>query len=209
MKRTILANLITAALLLALPAEARPSLSPERMERLKKGEVLVFSDQIPESSIQAGKAIAMIPDLPEAVVYVILRVDKYKHFLPRVKDSRITKYQKNHTYAVVETELPWPFKDCWAYVQFTRVDKAGRTFELRWKMLNGTMKEYSGSALIEPWNEDATKSVVTYKIKAIPLVSAPDATISKGLRKVASIFLHRIRMRLEALRKFKKLPEGL
>lgn len=195
--------------LVSWTAHARPTLSPERMKQLKQGEVLTFAKKVEGSNVMAGKAIAIIEDVPEAVTYVIMAMDKYKHFLPRVTDSRIVKRRGWHVYAVVHTDLPWPFKDCWAYTKMTRRDKTGRVFELKWHMLNGTMKSYTGAALIEPWNKEGTRSVLTYQLLPEPKTSAPDSLLSKGMQDVVRTIVKRFRLRLKALRKFNKMPKGL
>jgi ribosome-associated toxin RatA of RatAB toxin-antitoxin module len=156
-----------------------------------------------------GKAIGVIPDTPEAVAQIFLEVDKYKNYLPRITESRITKRRDMHTFAVVETDLPWPVKDCWVYIKMTRYNKPGRVYEIKWWMLNGTMRNYTGSALIEPWNKDATQSVLTYQLLAEPQTSAPDSMISNGVKQIANIFVQKFRLRMQALRKFNKMPPGL
>jgi hypothetical protein len=201
--------LALALLLLGAESDARPRLGKAHMDRLVRGETVDFSQKVPGSGVMMGKTIAIVEDAPEAVVYVLLAVDKYKHFIPRITGSRVTKRRGWHTFAVIHTDLPWPAKDAWIYIKSTRYDKPNRTFEVKWWMLNGTMKRYTGSALIEPWNKEGTKSVLTYKMLAEPKTSAPDSVISKGLRRVVSTIVNRIRLRLKALRKYKKMPKGL
>jgi hypothetical protein len=210
-KRTTIALLAAALALLLLDAtaSARPTLGQAHMKRLLRGETVDFSQKVPGSGVKMGKTIAIVEDAPEAVVYVLLAVDKYKHYIPRIKESRVTKRRGWHTYAVIHTDLPWPAKDAWIYIKSTRYDKPNRTYELKWWMLNGTMKRYTGSALIEPWNKAGTKSVITYKMLAVPKTSAPNSVVSKGLRKVVSTIVNRLRLRLKALRKYKKMPKGL
>ena len=209
MKHRLATTLACSALLAAVPALARPTLSKEDLAKLERGELLEYSKKVNGSGVMMGKVISLVDDAPEAVTYVILAIDKYKHFVPRVTESRIVKQRGWHTFAVVHTDLPWPVKDCWAYVKFTRYDKGGRTYQLKWWMLNGTMKKYEGSALIEPYTKDGRQSVLTYKLLAEPQTAAPDSMISNGVKRVASTILHRTRLRLKALRKYKKLPKGM
>ena len=202
---------LIAGLLLtsASPAPARPKLSAEHIKAIEHGKVLEFSQKVKGSGVMMGKAIGIVEDVPEAVLYVLLAVDKYKHFLPRVTGSRITKRRGWDSYAVIHTDLPWPVKDVWVYLKLTRTDKPGRVYAIRWWMLNGTMKKYEGSALIEPYSRDGKQTVLTYKLLAEPQTSAPDSMISNGIKRVASTILHRVRLRLKALRKYKKLPKGM
>jgi hypothetical protein len=197
------------ALFVASTALARPELNKEELARLEKGDVLQYSEKVAGSGVMRGKAVGIIEDAPEAVIYVLLALDKYKHFLPRVTKSRVVKRKGWHTYAVIHTDLPWPVKDVWTYLKVTRYDKPGRVYEMKWWMLNGTMKQYTGSARVEPWTKDGKRSLLIYQLLAEPQTSAPDSVISDGVKAVASTILKRVRLRLKALRKFKKMPKGL
>ena len=191
------------------PALARPTLPPADQAKLERGEVVTYSNKVPNSKVQTGKAIYIIPDTPEAVAYVLAAVDRYKGYMPRVKDSRIYKRSGAHTYAVVETDLPWPVKDCWVSLKYTQQVRPGRVHDIRWWMLNGTMKQYTGSAYIEPWDKDGKKSVITYELLADLKTAAPDKMISDGVKDIAATVVRTFKLRLAALRKFKKMPPGL
>jgi ribosome-associated toxin RatA of RatAB toxin-antitoxin module len=211
-------NLISAPLsvtlscllfLAAPPLHAKPKLQTGDEKKVNAGEVLEYSKKVKGSGVTMGKAIAVIDDVPEAVLYVLLSFDKYKHFLPRVTESRVTKVRGWKTYTVIHTDLPWPVKDVWVYLEVTRSDKPGRVYEVKWRMLNGTMKSYRGSALIEPWVKSGKRTVITYQLLAEPKTAAPDSMISKGVKRVASTIVKKMRLRLKALRKYKKMPKGL
>ena len=209
-RRTAWAVLLVA-LASAGAASARPKVTKQEEARLDKWEVLEYSQKVSGSGVMMGKAIGVIDDIPEAVVYVIEDIAKYKHYLPRIKESRVVKRQGRHTYAVLETDYPWPVKDAWAYVRFTRQKLKGRAYVIRWGMRNGTLKSFGGTALIEVWKRrgGVTHTVITYKLLAEPKTSAPEGKISEGVKHITAQFVHRIRMRLQALRKFKKLPPQL
>ena len=193
------------------PAWAKPALTADELARLHRWEVLEYSQKLPGSDVMTGKAVGIIPDIPEAVVYVVEDVGRYKFFLPRIKESRVVKRRGTQVSAVLETKLPWPVKDAWAYVLFSRQKLKGRRYVVRFSMRNGTLKSFGGTVLIEAYRrkDGVTHSFVTYKLLTEPRTSAPDSRISEGVRRVTAQFVHRIRMRLTALRKFKKLPAAL
>jgi hypothetical protein len=206
-KLTLLIFVLSGSL--AAPAAALPPLAQHDIKALEEGHVIEFSEKVEGKTIQRARAIGLFKDFPEAVTYVLMQVDKYKHFMPRIKDARIVKRRGWHTYAVVETDMPWPVKDAWVYLKYTRFDRPGRVFEVKFWMLNGTMKSYQGRALVEPWPRDPSRTVLTYEFLAEPRTIAPDSVISTGIRSVANVFVQRIRLRLRAMRKFKKLPARL
>lgn len=201
--------LLTLTLALPVTAHARPTLPAADNARLQRGEPLTYSNRVAGAKVTTGKAIYLIPDTPEAVAYVLTAVDKYKAFMPRVKESRIYKRVGVHMFAVVETDLPWPIKDCWVSLKYTQQNKPGRVFDVRWWMLNGTLKQYTGSALIEPWDKDGKKTVITYELLADLKTAAPDSMISDGIKDVAKTVVQTFKLRLAALRKFGKMPKGL
>jgi ribosome-associated toxin RatA of RatAB toxin-antitoxin module len=196
-------------LLLAAAAGARPRLPPGDLARMERGETLLYSLKVAGSGVTMGKAVRIIKDTPEAVLHVLLDVPAYRHFLPRIKDARITRRAGAHVFAVIETDFPWPVKDAWVYIKNTTTSKPGRVHEARWSMLNGTMKTYSGYALVEPWTPDGKQTVLTYVMQAEPKTSTPDSMISNGVQKIVRICADRFALRLEALRKFGKLPKNL
>jgi ribosome-associated toxin RatA of RatAB toxin-antitoxin module len=199
---------LTALLMLPATSTARPALPAAELARLER-QTLIYSLKVPGSGVMMAKAIRLIPESPRAVLHVLLDVASYKHFLPRVKESRVTRRAGAHTFAVIETSFPWPAKDAWVYIDAITVEKPGGTIETKWKMVNGTMKSYTGHALIEPWTADGKQSVLTYAMQAEPKISVPDSMISEGVRRVVRVTADRIALRLEALRKFGKLPRGI
>jgi hypothetical protein len=210
--KTPTVSLLSLLVLALMPGHSwagRQKLTKDQIAKLEKGELINSTKKMPGTSVTAGQTIAIVEDVPEAVVYVLLAVDKYKHFLPRVTDSRIVKRRGWHLYSVIHTDLPWPVKDCWVYIKSTRYDMPGRVYEVKWWMLNGTMKNYTGVARVEPYNKSATQSLLTYRMLSEPKTAAPDSLISKGVTKVVTTIVNRIRLRLKALRKYKKMPKGL
>jgi hypothetical protein len=193
----------------ATDAAARPKLTAAEVAHLEKGANLEYSDKVAGSGVMMGKATGLIHDNPEAVLYVLMDVGAYKSYMPRLTESRVTKRVGPHTFGVFETSLPWPAKDAWVYLKYTLYRRPGRVYEVKWWMLNGTFRNYTGGALVEPWTADGKSSTLTYTLLVEPKLAAPDATISKGARKVANVFVQRIRLRLLALRKFGKLPKGM
>lgn len=188
-------------------AAATPQLAPRQRARIASGEVLTMSLAAPSGSkIKPGKAIGLVEGSPEEVLYTLLDIARYRYFVPLVKGSRLVKRRKGAIYGVIETRLPWPVKDAWAYLKVTYGSADRTSYTASWKMINGTLKRYVAAALIEPWKTRSHMSVLTYQVIAEPKTAAPDALLTKGMRHAAEMALHRIRLRVKALRKFKKMP---
>lgn len=204
--------LLCAALLLgplaSPPAAARGGPTAAERKRLERWEVLGAAEKAGARRYRAT-ARGLFADAPEAVLFVLVGLGKYKHFLPRVSESRVTRRDGWHTYAVLRTDLPWPAKDAWIYVKATRHYKPGRTYELRWTMLNGTLKHCSGVARMKPYGRGKGRALLTYTVTVELATRAPDAMLLSGLRNTVSTIVHRTRMRLSALRKYGRIPKGM
>lgn len=200
---------LIAALVQPREVSARPVVTAQQRARLDRWEVLEQDRKVPGTEVRMGHSVGIIPDMPEAVLHVLEDIARYRYWVPHCKTSRVVRRRGSDTYAVLETDLPWPVKDAWAYLRFTRTVRKGRSFEVRWWMRNGTLKAFTGVVNIAPWRSDGSRTVVTHQLLLEPNTSAPASTVSRGVKHGAAIFVHRLRMRVTALRKFNKMPASL
>lgn len=178
---TIIAALVLGVGLAPAPAHAGSAV----LEQLKAGKIVAAS--LPAAGVKPGRAMAIV-DAPADLVYrLIHQVEAYKHFVPRIRESRRVKPGRY----VVECNMPWPVGDAWAYVD-VRKGLRGQIRTVQWKMTNGTLERYEGVAWIQPYGSE--RSLVTYQMLAVPKTAAPDALLSHGMRTA-------VRTMLEALRK--------
>lgn len=198
-------------LLLAAPAHAgssKPLVTEKMKKTMEAGWVVEYREKTAGEAVARWTAMGVYEDTPEAMLYVLLSFDKYRHFIDRTRGSRITKRKGLDTYVVIETKLPWPVKDAWVYFKVTRKHLPGRIHELEFKMINGTMKQYTGWARVEPWSKDGKRSLLTYSLLFEPKTAAPAAAIDRGVWSVTIHLVKRLRLRLKALRKFNKVPKA-
>lgn len=207
MKRIILTLTI---IYLSIAAYAAPQLKPELQQKIERGQVIAQSLPAPEGSqIKIGKAMGIAEGSPKELVHMLMDIKRYKHYFPRVKDSRFVKKIGKDVFGVIETTLPWPLKDAWVYVKISYKAKANDVYEMNWVMQNGTLKTYQGYILIQPWDTHKNKCLVTYKTIVEPKTIASNDMISKGTKRGAELIMHRIRIRIKALKKFKAFPKDL
>ncbi len=200
-----------AMLICPLPSWAgssKPMLTAEKIKTMEEGWVVEHKVKVKGDQVARWTAMGIVEDKPEAVLYVLLGFDKYKHFIDHMKDTRITKRKGLDSYVVLETKLPWPVKDAWVYFKVTRKHLPGRVFELHFNMINGTMKRYGGWARVEPWNKGGSRSLLTYSLLFEPKTNAPASAIDRGVWSITIHVVKRIRLRLKALRKYKKVPKA-
>ena len=135
--------------------------------------------------------MALVDASPEVVQQVLANVADYRAFVPRILSSRQVKPGR----FVVDLDLPWPVNRTWAYVQVAQSERSGVRV-LQWRMLNGTLKRYEGTAWIQPWG---SKTLLTYQILAEPHTAAPAGMISGGLRDAATAVIEAVRKRTAKL----------
>ncbi|MCB9556111.1 MAG: hypothetical protein H6707_08410 [Deltaproteobacteria bacterium] len=201
-------SIIISLLFTSAQGLASDRLTPAQTKKLDGWEVIHLKQARTPEGFLAQMAV-VVPDTPEATTYALMQIDKYKHFMPHFKDSRLVKTRGSTVYAVIETKLPWPVRDAWVYLKASHKHLGGRRYAAGWKMLNGTMKYYSGAASLSPWRNGPHHTLVVLTTVAALNTAAPDSLVSRGVASVTSMFLHRLRMRVVALRQFKKLPGDL
>ena len=183
-------------------AQARPRLPQRDLWRIsQQGVVISYSLKVKGSDVRAGKAIGIVEASPEQVAAILLDVPNYFRFLHRVRSAHVVKRNGAVMTARLDADLPWPLSDAWALVTVRHQVLSGRVHKIHWEMFKGTLKRYRGYALIEPWSPRGEKVALTYRVLAVPNSAAPTSMISKGVRRLAEMVLHRVRLRAKALHK--------
>jgi hypothetical protein len=179
MRMTIIPAILSLTFLFSSSVQAA-----DPVAQLKSGAIVAFS--MPTGAGPwPGRAMGVINASATVVQDVLANVADYKGFIPRITSSRQVKPGR----FVVELDLPWPVNKTWAYVVVNTGERQGVRF-VQWKMLNGTLKSYEGTAWIQPWGD---KTLLTYQMLAVPKTAAPDSMISGGLRDAASTVIESVR----------------
>jgi ribosome-associated toxin RatA of RatAB toxin-antitoxin module len=181
----------TAPLILLLTAMPIQALAADPAAQLKAGGILSASVPTGGVGVWPGRAMALVDASPEIVQQVLANVADYRAFVPRILASRQVKPGR----FVVDLDLPWPVNRTWAYVQVAQSEQ-GSVRVLQWRMLNGTLKRYEGTAWIQPWG---AKTLLTYQILAEPHTVAPAGLINGGLRDAATTVIEAVRKRTAKL----------
>jgi hypothetical protein len=188
MNRTIIPSVLSLTFWI-LPASGHAA---DPAAQLKAGAIVAFS--MPTGAGPwPGRAMGVVNASAEVVQEVLANVSDYKAFIPRITASRQVKPGR----FVVELDLPWPVNKTWAYVVVSKGERQGVRF-VQWKMLNGTLRSYEGTAWIQPWGD---KTLLTYQMLAVPKTAAPDSMISGGLRDAASTVIESVRKQTAKLLK--------
>jgi ribosome-associated toxin RatA of RatAB toxin-antitoxin module len=184
--KQIAAHTVLVALV-ALGARAR---ADSTLDKLKAGQILRLSVPVAGSGVWAGRAMAVVNAPASAVQQVIASFADYKGFVPRITSSR----KVGEGRFVLETSLPWPVNNTWAYLSVRSGTRDG-VHVIQWRMLNGNLKRYEGVAWIQPWG--ASRTLLTYQMLAVPSVRAPDSVMTDGLRDAVGSMVEAVRKQVQ------------
>jgi ribosome-associated toxin RatA of RatAB toxin-antitoxin module len=203
-------SLAAAALvagLVAVPAQARPTLDNGRLGELASYQVLTFTDPF-GNGINRGKAIGVVDGTPEEVFRVATDYAKYREFMPRVVASEVKEQQKNQALVDITAALRWPAGTTWVEARYTNEALPGDIYRVRFNMVRGNLKRYLGTLYIEPFAPG--KTAVTYELVAEPDTIAPKSAVNHGVVRSAGNFVHALRQRVNDLHRMGYLhPEPI
>ena len=191
---------LVGALLLSIPAWARPSLDADRLSQLQSYDVLLFSDPAPGlDGLEREKAIGVFDATPEEVFRVAVDFGKWQDYLPKVRSSSVTSSDGRTSIVDMTADLPWPAGATRIEARYQSVKLGGDIYRISFDLVRGSMKQYLGSIYIEPWNSSHEKTAVTYELVAEPQILAPKSAINKLVGRSAFGFVHALRQRINEL----------
>jgi ribosome-associated toxin RatA of RatAB toxin-antitoxin module len=193
--------------LVAVSAEARPTLDAARLDELAQYQVLTFTDPF-VAGINRGKAIGVVDATPEEVFRVATDYEKYRDFMPRVTSSSIKELGHNQALVEITAALRWPAGTATVEARYVNQTLPGEIYRVTFDMVGGNLKRYLGSLYIEPFAPG--KTAVTYELVAEPDTIAPKSAINHGIVRSVGNFVHALRQRVNDLHRLGHLhPEPI
>ena len=158
--------LIVITILTALTAGADGA---DRWQRaLDRGEILVHARDGGEVVVKA-----VINAAPRKVWALVSRCDRYPGTMPRITAARELSRQKGRVVCRVTVDMPFPYSDLTATTRVIHRESTDR-FSRRWKLMHGDYKVNRGSWELSPYRGDAGRTLVIYKVRAVPKAWIPD-----------------------------------
>ncbi len=137
----------------------RTVLTPEEMERLKKGEVLERVEELKDEVFPKVTLIQIIPHSPKKNMDVFSDFESHKKFIPGMLKSEVVKKTDNITDVFFEMHLPAPVKNS-EYTTRHTITNEGNDYILKWNLLKS--KQVKRSTGIVMFEEIEGKSLFTY-----------------------------------------------
>ncbi len=170
-----------AIILTVLAVPALSQAQADTQSRLDHGEILISSrpiagSELPEVTLQA------VVDAPASKIWKIIDdCGNYQRTMPRIASSKQLERTGSRVVCQVEVSLPFPLSN------LTGVTEAVHTigppkWQRVWHLLRGDYEKNDGSWTLTPFDADGKRTLVVYKIHAIPKTSVPNAILRKGQR---------------------------
>ncbi len=193
----------TVLFLAANPGFAKSSsvktrLSRDEIRRIENWESVVHVDK--SEKHWKPTVYILMADPPPKVMHIVMQVQNYSRFMPRVKKSTVVRRSgRNRMWAVMVTDLPWPLRNAWVAVRYEWSVQGGNHYRLDWSRYRGSMRKYRGRMDFYEWNENHT--LVKCTMQAVPDDFITLRQLNNGMVWAAEQMLHSLRSRLDALRK--------
>jgi hypothetical protein len=176
-------------------AAARPQLPAAENDRLLQYEVLGYSDPH-RGGIDRGKAIGLFDATPDEVFRTATDYDHWAEFMPKIKRTAVLSWNGNDCVVSTTAELKF-LGESWIEAKYRHERLPGEVYRVVFEMERGSMRQYLGSILIEPFQKDGmTKSTVTFEVVAEPNMFAPKGILNRMIKRTAVNSVHALRQRV-------------
>ena len=143
-----------------------------------------------------GRAIGLIAAAPAAVIRTLMAVDRYRQFLPRIRQSVITRAGRKSSEAYIKTNLPWPAADAWTYFRFAHYPIKGGGYEMRFSQTKSSLKQCAGWARAAPWRGNRHRTLLSFTMLVEPKGFVPIALLRGSTKRLAVSYVNRMRKRI-------------
>ena len=141
-------------------------------DALAAGQILTTTTKVSGSSIPRV-TIRGVVDAPPARIWAIVGdCDTYVARLPRIRASRVVERTDHGMICELTVALPFPLSDLTAKTRAVHVEGPPR-WDRRWTLVKGDYEINDGSWVLEVFQGDPNRTLVTYSVHAVPHSAVP------------------------------------
>lgn len=155
---------------------------------LSRGEILVDgrADEV------VVKAVVDAP--PQRVWDLVSRCGRYTRTMERIKAARELSRDAGRVVCRVTVDMPFPYADLTATTRAIHSEDPGhQRFSRRWDQIQGDYKVNRGSWELRPFNGDRGRTLVIYRVEAVPKAWVPDWIRQKAQRRSLPQMIKKLR----------------
>jgi hypothetical protein len=147
--------------------------------RLESGEVVITTRAIAGTNLPEVTAKGIFEAPPERLWAILQDCGNYKKTMQRVVRSK--EISRDGAKVICETEigLPFPLSNLVGVTESTHV-LGPPAWSRTWHLLRGDYEVNEGSWTLTRYGDDAKRTLVVYRVHAIPKSAVPDAIIRRG-----------------------------
>jgi ribosome-associated toxin RatA of RatAB toxin-antitoxin module len=180
---TIVGAILCAIALAGIPAAAQAGSGMVLSREVREGNIESNTQPHAGTSVQWGRAIAVV-DAPAAdVMAVIQNYAGYKSFLPNFQASRVLSQRGASALVYMQVSILHGTGKIWAEVKLRPRQSQGATQILEGRMTKGNVHLFEAMWEVTPL--DAQRSVVAFQILVDPDMPLPSSLISGENQKTA------------------------
>lgn len=169
----------------------------ETKARLDKGELITSIKKVKGSEFPQSIGM-MVVDAPARAIWGILdRCGDYKHTMQRVKSSKEIWRKGSKVRCEVVIDMPTPLDDLRTVTDAIHTIVPGKKWVRAWNMVAGDFKTNTGSWTLVPFDEKGSRTLVIYKVHAVPKTAVPDMMIRLAQKKALPKALEHLRSRFK------------
>jgi ribosome-associated toxin RatA of RatAB toxin-antitoxin module len=161
--------------------------SPADLQKLERGEVLIFSDLDRDADKGDVRAVVKVDATAEHAFRTITNCDRALHFVPRLKICKVLETAPDGSWQTVEHQVDGNGVLPRARYVF-RVD-FDRFASIRCTEVSGDFRENRGLWTFRPLAEGSTATLVTYTVHVVPRFYAPRWAVRSSLKRELPILM--------------------
>lgn len=177
-----------------------PDLDPAIRARIGRGEIVVRTESAPGAATPKLFVTAIVEAPPAKVWVVIDQSERYKEFMPRVKESRELVREGRRVRTHLTIDMPFPLKNLSAITEGDHEVVEGERWVRRWDMAEGDYRRNSGSWVLTPFEGDVGRTLVEYELDVEPKIKIPKKIQSAVQERAMPALIDAIRDRVRKLR---------
>ncbi len=162
----------TIAALLVLTAPA-PASATNWIAKLDRGEIIVYSRIVKNSSTQEVVVKAVLEAAPVKVWRLVSRCNDFTWTMPRIKKSRQISRKGNRIVCTTTVDMPFPYKDLTATIVAVHTLRKGY-WARRWDLIRGDYTKYQGSWVVTHFKGHKSRALLVYRAHVKPKAYIPD-----------------------------------
>jgi ribosome-associated toxin RatA of RatAB toxin-antitoxin module len=162
-------------------------------QRLNRGEILVTTEPVPDSTVPRLVVRAVVEAPCERVWRLIDGCATYERTLPGIARSEELVRDGQRVRVRLTVKMPFPLRDLTSVTDGIHTEVPGERYSREWQLVEGDYHSNSGSWLLVPFDGEKARTLVVYRLHAEPKLRLPRAIKQLATEKAVPRLIAQIR----------------